>query len=109
MSEDKLTYEDIKQYEFLLAKAPSLLLGTMIRTNANLISKFESFITPRLQSLNEIHRKRLDMVLNSDVSEIQALLADAYQKSGKKQYKQLSEPKATKFIEKNIAELKKLL
>lgn len=109
MSEDKITYEDIKQYEFLLGKVPSFLLGTMIRRNANLVGKFESTITSRLGSLNEVQQKHLNIILNSDVSELQAVLSDAYQKSGKKQYKQLSEPKAAKFLEKNIAELKKII
>lgn len=109
MSEDKITYEDIQRYEFVLGKVPSLLLGTMIRRNSNLISKFESTIVSKLDTLNETQKKQLDIILNSEVSEIQALLKEAYDKSGKKQYKQLSEPKATKFIESNMAELKKLV
>ncbi len=109
MSEDKITYEDIQRYEFVLAKVPSLLLGTMIRRNSNLISKFESQIVPRLKSLNETQRKHMDIVLNSEVSEIQELLREAYEKSGKKQYKQLSEEKAAKFIESNLSELKKIV
>lgn len=109
MADDKLTYEDIKRYEFVLAKVPSLLLGTMIRTNANLVSKFKSTIVSKLDSLNEVHKKHLNILLNSDVAEIQAICKEAYQKSGKKQYKQLSQPKATKFIEKNLKELKKLV
>jgi hypothetical protein len=109
MSENKLTYEDMKRYEFVLTKVPSILLGTMIRRNANLVGKFQSTIVSRLDSLNELQEKQLDIILNSDVSEIQKLMKEAYDKSGKKQYEQLANPKATKFIEKNIEELKKIV
>ena len=109
MSEDKITYEDIQRYEFVLGKVPSLLLGTMIRRNSNMVSKFESTIVSRLDTLDETQKKHFDIIINSDVSEIQALLREAYEKSGKKQYKQLSDPKAAKFIESNMAELKKIV
>ncbi|MBR0472328.1 MAG: hypothetical protein IJI98_06470 [Methanosphaera sp.] len=109
MAENKITYEDIKRYEFVLGKVPSLLLGTMIRRNSNLVGKFESTITKNLSSLNEVQQKQLDTVLNSDISDLQNVLRDAYEKSGKKQYKQLSEPKAAKFIENNLKELEKLI
>ena len=109
MTEDKITYEDIQKYEFVLSKVPSLLLGTMIRRNSNLVSKFESQIISKLNNLNEVQEKQLNIILNSEVSEIQELLKVAYEKSGKKQYKQLSDPKATKFIEDNLSELKKIV
>ena len=109
MSEDKITYDEIQKYEFVLTKVPSLLLGTMIRRNSNLVSKFESQIISKLNNLNEVQEKQLDIILNSEVSEIQERLKDAYKKSGKRQYKQLSDPKATKFIEDNLAELKKIV
>ncbi len=109
MSEEKLTYEDIQRYEFVLGKVPSLLLGTMIRRKANLVGKFETTIKSRLGSLNEVQQKHLNILLNSDVSDIQKLCQEAYNHSGKKQYKQLAEPKATEFIEKNIGELKKIV
>ena len=109
MSENKITYEDFQRYEFVLTKVPSLLLGTMIRRNSNLISKFESQIVPKINNLNEVQEKQLEIILDSDVSEIQEMLKEAYEKSGKKQYKQLSDPKATKFLENNLAELKKIV
>ncbi len=109
MSDDKITYEDIQRYEFLLSKVPPLLLGTMIKRKSNLVSKFESQITSKLGSLNEVQEKQLNIILNSEVSELQELLQDAYEKSGKKQYKQLADPKATEFIEKNLSELKKIV
>lgn len=108
MSENKITYEDIKPYEFVFVKVPSLLLGTMIRTNANLVKKFESKIIPKLGSLNEVQQKQLDVVVNMDVQELQEIFKDAYKQSHKKQYKQLASPKATKFLQKNLVELKKI-
>lgn len=109
MTEEKITYEDFREYEFVFGKVPSLLLGTMIRRNANLVGKFESVIKSKLTKLNEKQKKQLNMVLNADVSELQKVLKEGYEKTGKKQYKQLSEPKAAKFITKNIIELKKLI
>lgn len=109
MTGEKITYEDIQRYEFVLKKVPSLLLGTMIKRNSNLVSKFESKIVSKLDKLNEIQQKQLNIILNADVADIQRLLKEAYQKSGKKQYKLLADPKATAFIEKNLAELKKLV
>lgn len=106
---DKITYEDLKRYEFVLGKVPSLLLGTMIKRNSNLIGKFESTIVSHLGSLNELQQKQLNIILNSDIADLQNILKDAYEKSGKKQYKLLSEPKAKEFIEKNLDELRKLV
>ncbi|RAP51277.1 MAG: hypothetical protein BZ138_05585 [Methanosphaera sp. rholeuAM270] len=109
MTDDIITYEDLKVYEFVLGKVPSILLGAMIRRNQNIVPKFKSTILSRLSSLNETQKKQLDTVLNSEVPELQKIFGDAYQKSGKKQYKQLSEPKAAKFLETNLMELKKLV
>lgn len=109
MNNNKLGYEDIKQYEFILDKVPSFLLGSMIRKNANLVKKFESIILSKLNSLTSVQEEQLDIVLNLDIDEIQNILKDAYNKSGKKQYKQLSDSKSADFIEKNLLELKKLV
>ncbi len=109
MSEEKLTYEDIERYDFVFSKVPSLLLGTMIRRKSNLVSKFEPTIVSKLDSLNETQQKHFNIILNSDVSELQELFKEAYEKSGKKQYKQLADPKAAEFIEKNLSEIKKIV
>lgn len=109
MTEEKITYEDLKPYEFIFTKAPSLLLGTMIRRKSNLVEKFKPQITSKLDSLNEKQQKQLHIILNSDVKDLQEVFKEAYQISGKKQYKQLSEPKATEFLEKNLSELEKLI
>ena len=109
MSEEKITYEDVKRYEFLFTKIPSFALGTMIRRNTNVVKKFESIVVSKLGSLNEVQQKQLNIILNSDTEELQEIMKEAYEKSGKKQYKQLSEPKAKEFIESNLSEMKKYL
>ena len=109
MSERKITYEEIEKYEFVFAKVPSLLLGTMIRRNSDVVSKFKPQIVSKLNNLNEVQQEQLDTILNTEVSTLQELLKEAYEHSGKKQYKQLSDPKAAPFLEKNLSELKKIV
>lgn len=109
MSERKITYEEIEKYEFVFAKVPSLLLGTMIRRNSDIVSKFKPQIVSKLNNLNEVQQEQLDTILNTEVSTLQELLKEAYEHSGKKQYKQLSDPKAAPFLEKNLSELKKIV
>ena len=109
MSENKITYEDIKQYEGFLKMAPSFLLERWAKKNTNLVSKFKSQIEPRILNLNEERKKKLDMVLNSEVEELQNILSDAYAQSNKKQYKILAKPKYKGFIEDNLNEIRKML
>lgn len=109
MVKRKIIYNDVLEYEFLFEMIPSLLLKTMIKTNANVVSKFETKIILLLGGLTHEQEEMLDSILNSSVVELQEVMCEAYDKTGKKQYKLLSEPKATKFIEKNIAELKKVV
>lgn len=109
MTEEKITYEDLKPYEFIFTKAPSLILKSMIRRKSNLVKKFEPTIKSKLNSLNEKQQKQLKIILNSDIQDLQEIFKDAYKQSGKKQYKLLSEPKAKEFLEKNLAEVKKIV
>ena len=108
MSEDKITYEDIKQYEKLLTLAPSFLLERYAKKNTNLVLKFKSKVQSQINKLNEGHKKKLEIILNSEIEELQAMMADAYQKSKKKQYKILSNPKYKEFIETNLNELRQM-
>ena len=73
MSERKITYEEIEKYEFVFAKVPSLLLGTMIRRNSDIVSKFKPQIVSKLNNLNEVQQEQLDIILNTDVSTLQEL------------------------------------
>ena len=48
-------------------------------------------------------------ILNSDVDDLQAIMGEAYDKTGKKQYKILANPKYKEFITSNIDEIRKLV
>ena len=106
---DKLTCDDVMKFAHLTSKVPAFLLKRMAKRNSNLVGKFESQIKPRLENLNEHHRHLLDVVLNSDVSELQGLMAEAYDRSGKKQFQILADPNNAGFIERNLDEIRKLI
>ncbi|MDO5859625.1 hypothetical protein [Methanobrevibacter sp.] len=108
MSENKITYDDIKDYEKLLSLAPSFLLERYAKKNTNLVLKFESKIRPFIDKMNDGQKNKLDIVLNSEIEELQSILQDAYQKSNKKQYKILANPKYRKFIEINLDEIREM-
>lgn len=105
---EKLSYDDVKQYEHLFSLVPSFMLERMAKKNRNLVDKFKSKIESKINSLSDTQRAKYDIILNSDVEELQAVMAEAYEKTDKKQYKILANPEYRKFIETNIEELKKL-
>lgn len=105
---EKISYEDVKQYEHLFSLVPSFMLERMAKKNRNLVDKFKSKIESKINSLSDTQRAKYDIILNSDVEELQAVMAEAYEKTDKKQYKILANPEYRKFIETNIEELKKL-
>ena len=39
---DKITYNDLKEYDFLFTMTPSFLMGTVIKRNTNVVKKFNS-------------------------------------------------------------------
>ncbi|MBP3792263.1 MAG: hypothetical protein ILA26_09585 [Methanobrevibacter sp.] len=107
--DEKITYEDVKEYENLFMLAPSFLLERFARKNTNLVSKFKSQIQSHLNNLDDVQRAKLNVILNSDVDELQAVMEEAYKKSGVKQYRVLANPKYKGFIENNLNELKKII
>ncbi|MBQ2832029.1 hypothetical protein [Methanobrevibacter sp.] len=109
MSEDKITYDDIKQYEKFFTLTPSFLLERFAKKNKNLVLKFESKVKGYLANLNPEQQKKLDIVLKTDIDELQSLMKDAYDKSNKKQYKILANPKYKQFIEINLNEVRKMI
>ncbi|OED30547.1 hypothetical protein [Methanosphaera sp. WGK6] len=109
MSDKKITYDDVKQYESLFTMVPSFILGTTIKRNTNVVSKFKSIVLSNLESLSPENREKLNIILESEVSELQSVMKIAYSKTKKKQYKLLADPKAVDFIKFNLNELKKLL
>ena len=107
--EDKLTYDDVKDYEHLLTLAPPFLLKRMAKKNSNLVNKFKPRVQSFLNSLSDNQKRKLDILLVTDVYDLQELMGEAYSKSNKKQYKILADPKNREFIELNIEELKKIV
>ena len=109
MFEDKITYNDIEEYEKLFSLTPPFLLERFAKKNTNIVLKFKSNIEGFLSGMDENHKHKLDIVLNSPVDELQGLMNEAYKHSNKKQYKILANPKYKQFIELNLNELEKIL
>lgn len=109
MTDEKITYDDVVRYGSLFTAVPSLMLRGMIRSNKNLVKKFESRVASQVSNMTDEQRHKLELILKSDIAELQEVMRVAHEKTGKKQYKLLSEPKATKFIQTNLSELKRFL
>ena len=107
--EDKITYEDVKEYHYLFTMAPSFVLEMMARKNSNLVLKFKSTIQSYMDNLDDVQKNKLDIILNSDVDELQSVMDEAYRKTGKRQYQILANPKYKGFIEFNLSEIKELI
>lgn len=106
---EKLTYEDVVEYEHFFKLVPPFLLERMAKKNSNLVKKFQSKVESYLVKLSDNQRKKLDIMFNSDVDDLQALMDEAYTKTNKKQFKILANPSYKEFIELNISELKKII
>ena len=109
MDGERLSYKDVREYESLFKLAPAFLLERFAKKNENVVLKFQSHIASHLSKLNEIQKTKLEIILNSQTEELQAIMAEAYAKSKIKQYKILANPKYKEFIEKNINELRKMV
>ena len=109
MTDEKITYNDVEEYGSLFTSVPSLILRGMIRSNKNIVKKFESRVKSQFSNLTEEQHRKLELILNSEIADLQEVMRIAHEKTGKKQYKLLSEPKAAKFIQTNLGELKKVL
>ena len=106
---DKLTYEDVKPYEELFTAMPAFLLERFAKRKSNFVVKFKSKVESFLAGLDDDQKKKLDIVLNSDIDELQAVMAEAYEKTNIKQYKVLANPNYKEFIELNLNEIEKML
>lgn len=107
--EDKLTYKDVKEYEALFTLAPSMLLSSFARRNSNLVSKFRGPVEQYLGNLNETQKHQLELILSADTDELQAIMRESYQKTKKRQFKILANPKNKGFIEINLNEIRKII
>ena len=109
MSEDKITYSDVREYETLFTLAPTFLLERFARKNTNLVSKFESIIQGYLDNLTSDQKHKLDIILNSDVDDLQNIMNESYSKNGKKQFIILANPKYKQFIVDNLESIRKMI
>ena len=109
MTSEKITYNDVLEYEKLFALAPPFLLERFAKKNSNLVSKFKSQIQSHIANLTTEQKEKLNLILSADINDLQAILNEAYEYSHKKQYKILANPKYKSFIESNLNEIKKLI
>ena len=106
---DKISYEDIKPYEELFTATPAFFFFFFAKRKTNFVLKFKSKVESFLDGLDDNQKKKLDIVLNSDTDELQAVMADAYEKTNIKQYKILANPKYKEFIQININEIENMI
>ncbi len=109
MSENNITYDDIKEFESFFTMAPPFILERFAKKKTNFVEKFKSKVQSFIDGLDEEHLNKLNIVLNTDTEELQRVMNDAYEQSGKKQYKILANPKYKEFIEININALREMV
>ncbi len=109
MSENKITIDDVKAYEKFFSLIPSFLLERYAKKNTNLVLKFKSKVESYLSKISDGQRHKLDILLNSDVEDLQRVMDEAYQNTNKKQYKILANPKYNEFIETNLDEVRQMI
>lgn len=107
--DEKISYKDLEEYQHLFALVPSFILKRMARKKSNVVQKFKPTVQSHIDNLTQDQRKKLEIILRSDVDELQYLMNEAYIKTNKKQFKILADPKNKEFIKLNLAELEKLL
>ena len=95
-------------YQHLFKLAPAFLIERMAKKNSNMVSKFNSQISSHMQRLTDDQKDKLDIILNSDVDDLQDLMRDAFEKSGLKQFKVLANPEYREFVELNLNEIRKM-
>ena len=108
MDDGKISYNDIREYEHLFTMAPSFLLERFAKKEKNLVLKFKSKIEPRLNALNDVQKEKLEIILSTDVAQLQSIMMEAYKKTGINQYRILGNPKYSNFIELNMNEVRKI-
>ena len=109
MDNEKITYRDVEEYGKFFTITPPFLLERFAKKNKNIILKFKSAAESYLAKLNDSQKSKLDIVLNSDINELQSLMDEAYKHTGIKQFKILANPKYKEFIEINLKELDKMV
>jgi hypothetical protein len=62
-----------------------------------------------MDNLTLDQRNKLDIILSSDVDELQSIMDEAYRRSGKRQYQILANPNYKKFIVDNLDGLREMI
>ncbi|WP_407380344.1 hypothetical protein [Methanobrevibacter sp.] len=106
---DGISYEDVKEHHYLFTLAPAFILKMMAGTNSNLVSKFKSTVQYYMDGLTDEQKSKLDIILSSDIDDLQIIMDESYRKTKKEQYKILADPKNKEFIKKNLDELRKMI
>lgn len=109
MNDDKITYDDVREYETLFTLAPSFLLETFAKRGTNLVSKFKSQVDFYLNTLTAEQKHKLDLILASDIDELQMIMQESYKKTGIKQFAILANPAYKVFIKDNLDEIRSML
>ncbi len=105
----KISEDDVVGLLDIFTKVPSIILKGIVAGKSNVVKSFEYQILEYKSELSEEEILKIKLVLEMPVSELREILNDSYKKTGKKQLKILSEPKAEPFIEKNLNELEIIL
>ena len=108
MDKEKITYKDVEEYEKLFSLVPPFLLERFAKKNTNLVLKFESQVKSFIDDLSNHQRNKLDIILNTEVHELQIIMNEAFKKTNKNTYKILADPKYKQFIEDNLNELRRI-
>jgi predicted molibdopterin-dependent oxidoreductase YjgC len=108
-SEITITENDVMETMGLFTKVPSILLRGWVSKNANLVKSFSNQIESYKSKLSPYDLARIEKVMGMPVEELQEILKKAYARTGKKQLKILSDPKAKPFIVINLQEARKIL
>lgn len=104
-----ISFDDVMEYDHLFTMAPSFILKMMANTNSNLVAKFKSTIQYYMDGLTDEQKNKLDIILGSNIDELQLIMDESYRKTNKEQYKILANPNNKEFIEKNLSELRKMI
>lgn len=108
-NEVEITEKDVIGMMDAFTRATPVMLKIMVKNNMNVVKSFESQIKKYESQLKEDEKVKIEKVLEMPVPELQKILNNAYQETGKKQFKILADPKAEAFITSNLKELKRLL
>jgi hypothetical protein len=81
----------------------------LARKNKNLVSRYKPIIQGYMDNLTLDQRNKLDIILSSDVDELQSIMDEAYRRSGKRQYQILANPNYKKFIVDNLDGLREMI